>query len=257
VHSHNSPERFWSDPQSYEAVLGVARTARPARRKHLQQRVFGIGRDLPRSLATRRSSGAVIASAVRRSGPHVAFKLAFAEGNRLVDRPSLLRALGDHLAHCRCAYICTPIRAGAGEAATDTITSPRGGKWYNVPFGGSASAHTGESNFSNGGTSKPWPAASNFRSPRASTDRAAGFLPPICRHLQLIAERGRMGWQRASGYNWRALVEADIGRYKRVIGDALRSPTGGQQMTEVAIAAASLTLNRMLELGRPEYVRLT
>src|SRR6266478_3083846 len=33
-------------------------------------------------------------------------------------------------------------------------------------------------------------------------------------HLQLIAERGRMGWQRASGYNWRALVEADIGRYK-------------------------------------------
>jgi hypothetical protein len=66
-----------------------------------------------------------------------------------------------------------------------------------------------------------------------------------------------MGWQRASGYNWRALVEADIGRYKRVIGDALRSPTGGRQMTEVAIAAASLTLNRMLELGRPEYVRLT
>jgi DDE family transposase len=75
------------------------------------------------------------------------------------------------------------------------------------------------------------------------------------RHLQLIAERGRMGWQRASGYNWRAFVEADIGRYKRVIGDALRSRTGGRQTTEVAIAAA--LLNRMLELGRPEYVRLT
>src|SRR4029077_16112384 len=55
------------------------------------------------------------------------------------------------------------------------------------------------------------------------------------RHMQLIAERGRMGWQRASGYNWRALMEADIGRYKRVIGDALRSRTGGRQMTEVAI----------------------
>src|SRR5258707_2175778 len=75
------------------------------------------------------------------------------------------------------------------------------------------------------------------------------------RHLQLIAERGRMGWQRASGYNWRALVEADIGRYKRVIGDALRSRTEGRQTTEVAIAVASL--NRMLELGRPEYVRLS
>ncbi|MGA7866831.1 MAG: IS5 family transposase [Stellaceae bacterium] len=74
------------------------------------------------------------------------------------------------------------------------------------------------------------------------------------RHLQLIAERGRMGWQRAYGYNWRALVEADIGRYKRVIGDALRSRTKRRQTTEVAIAVASL--NRMLELGRPEYVRL-
>jgi hypothetical protein len=74
------------------------------------------------------------------------------------------------------------------------------------------------------------------------------------RHLQLIAERGRMGWQRASGYNWRALVEADIGRYKRVIGDTLRSRTKPRQTTEVALAVASL--NRMLELGRPEYVRL-
>ena len=50
-------------------------------------------------------------------------------------------------------------------------------------------------------------------------------------------------------------VEADIGRYKRVIGDALRSRTKGRQMTAVAIAVASL--NRMLELGRPTYVRLT
>jgi len=75
------------------------------------------------------------------------------------------------------------------------------------------------------------------------------------RHVQLIAERGRMGWQRVSGYNWRALVEADIGRYKRLIGDALRSRTKGRQMTEVAIAVA--LLNRMLELGRPKYVHLT
>jgi hypothetical protein len=35
-------------------------------------------------------------------------------------------------------------------------------------------------------------------------------------HLQLTAERGRMAWQKASGYNRRALVEADISRYKRV-----------------------------------------
>jgi hypothetical protein len=74
------------------------------------------------------------------------------------------------------------------------------------------------------------------------------------RHLQLIAERGRMGWQKASGYNFRALVEADISRWKRVIGDGLRSQTDRRQDTEVAVAAG--VLNRMLELGRPEYVRI-
>jgi hypothetical protein len=73
-------------------------------------------------------------------------------------------------------------------------------------------------------------------------------------HLRCIAERGRMGWQRASGYNWRALVEADISRWKRVIGDGLRSQTDGRQATEVAIAAD--VLNRMLGLGRPNYVRI-
>ena len=74
------------------------------------------------------------------------------------------------------------------------------------------------------------------------------------RHLKIIAERGRMAWQKAAGYNWRALVEADISRFKRVIGDGLRSRTDRRRATEVAIAVS--TLNRMLELGRPEYVRL-
>jgi hypothetical protein len=74
------------------------------------------------------------------------------------------------------------------------------------------------------------------------------------RHLQCIAERGRMGWQKAPGYNWRALVEADIARWKRVIGDGLRSQTDGRQATQVAIAADAL--NRVLDLGRPEYVRI-
>jgi hypothetical protein len=73
-------------------------------------------------------------------------------------------------------------------------------------------------------------------------------------HLRCIAERGRMGWQRASGYNWRALVESDVSRWKRVIGDGLRSRTDGRREAEVAIAAG--VLNRMLDLGRPEYVRI-
>jgi transposase len=74
------------------------------------------------------------------------------------------------------------------------------------------------------------------------------------RHLQSIGEHGRMGWQKASGYKRRALVEADISRWKRVIGAALRSQTDGRRATEVAIAAAAL--NRMLDLGRPDYVRI-
>ena len=74
------------------------------------------------------------------------------------------------------------------------------------------------------------------------------------RHLRYIAERGRMGWQRVSGYNWRALVEADISRWKRVIGDGLRFQTDGRQATEVAISVD--VLNRMLDLGPPEYVRI-
>ena len=73
-------------------------------------------------------------------------------------------------------------------------------------------------------------------------------------HLRSIAECGRMGWQKATGYKWRALVESDIARFKRVIGDGLRSRTDGRQATEVAIAAG--VLNRMLDLGRPEYVRI-
>ena len=74
------------------------------------------------------------------------------------------------------------------------------------------------------------------------------------RHLHLIRERGRMSWQKASGYNRRALVEAMIGRFKRVIGDALRFRTDQRQETEVAIAI--LVLNRMLELGCPTSVRI-
>ena len=63
-----------------------------------------------------------------------------------------------------------------------------------------------------------------------------------------------MGRQNASGYNRRALAEAAVSRYKRVIGDALRSRTDRRRATEVAIAVQAL--NRMLELGHPKSVRI-
>ena len=74
------------------------------------------------------------------------------------------------------------------------------------------------------------------------------------RHLQSIAEHGRLGWQKRSGYNQRALVETSISRLKRVIGDALRLRTDRRRATEIAIAVQ--TLNRMLELGRPKSIRI-
>ena len=84
---------------------------------------------------------------------------------------------------------------------------------------------------------------------------AAVIVPPRSSAVPSeVAERGRMGWQRASGYNWRALAESDVSRWKRVIGDGLRSQTDRRQASEVAIAAN--VLNRMLELGRPKYVRI-
>ena len=74
------------------------------------------------------------------------------------------------------------------------------------------------------------------------------------RHLELIAEKGRMAWQKASGYNRRARAEAAIGRFKRGIGNGLRSRTDERRATEVSVAVHAL--NRMLELGRPNYVRI-
>jgi hypothetical protein len=101
------------------------------------------------------------------------------------------------------------------------------------------------------------PAAVVIIPPRSSAvpSQAAETAPTQRdRHIVRIADLGRLGWQRASGYNHRALIEADISRWKRVIGDALRSRTDGRQATEVAIATN--VLNCMLDLGRPEWTRL-
>ncbi|HYI84842.1 MAG TPA: transposase [Acetobacteraceae bacterium] len=74
------------------------------------------------------------------------------------------------------------------------------------------------------------------------------------RHLQGIAEHGRMGWQKRSGYTRRARAEATIGRWKQVIGDGLRARTDERRATEANVAVHAL--NRILEFGRPNYVRI-
>jgi hypothetical protein len=62
------------------------------------------------------------------------------------------------------------------------------------------------------------PRATAVPSPMAETDPTQRD-----RHIQVIAEQGRMGWQRTSGYNARAGAEGAMSRYKRILGDTLRS----------------------------------
>ncbi|MGY0794647.1 IS5 family transposase [Azospirillum argentinense] len=102
------------------------------------------------------------------------------------------------------------------------------------------------------------PEAAVVAPPRADvvlSDTAATAPTQRDRHIQMIAENGRMAWQRDSQYNVRARVEGQIGRWKQVIGPALRFHADEAQATEVAIAAA--VLNRMLDLGRPNSVRVS
>ena len=74
------------------------------------------------------------------------------------------------------------------------------------------------------------------------------------RHIAAIADPGRMSWQKASGYNRRALVDAAISRYKRILGGELRARSLSAQRTEVAIGVR--VLNRMVEARMPETVRV-
>jgi len=62
-----------------------------------------------------------------------------------------------------------------------------------------------------------------------------------------------MARQRASGYTTRARAKAAIGRFEQVIGGGLRSRTDEHRATKVDVAVHAL--NRMSELGRPNYVR--
>ena len=55
-------------------------------------------------------------------------------------------------------------------------------------------------------------------------------------------------------YNKRAGVENQMARWKGILGEALRFHGDAAEATEVAIAVA--VINRMLDLGRPNSVRI-
>src|SRR4051794_29631704 len=73
-------------------------------------------------------------------------------------------------------------------------------------------------------------------------------------HVRIIAEKGRMAWQKATGYGRRSLAETAVGRYKAIIGPKLRARTLLAQQGETVIAAE--VLNRTIRVPKPISIRI-
>jgi len=96
-----------------------------------------------------------------------------------------------------------------------------------------------------------------------SSDGNGGSVQsPRDRHIQLVerrgspdvAERGRMGWRRETGYGRRNQAETAMFRYKHLIGPKLRARSLPAQQGKVAIAVA--VLNKMIRTAKPVSVRV-
>jgi transposase len=74
------------------------------------------------------------------------------------------------------------------------------------------------------------------------------------RHIAEIETKGRMAWQKSTGYNQRSRVETQMGRWKAVIEPKLKARHFDIQKTEAKIGVH--ILNRMTELGRPQFKRV-
>jgi hypothetical protein len=95
-----------------------------------------------------------------------------------------------------------------------------------------------------------------FPPPKNAVASPQSALAPSVRdsHIAEIETRGRLAWQKSSGYNKRSRVETQMGRWKAVIGPKLRARNFENQKTEANIGIR--VLNRMTELGRPEFQRV-
>jgi hypothetical protein len=144
------------------------------------------------------------------------------------------------------------VDADTGQIVAAALTSPDADDAAQVgplldQIGGTVASFTGDGAYDQGGVydavAQHHPDAAVIIPPRSDavlSETAATRPTQRDRHLQVITEHGRMAWQKASRYNRRARAEAAISRYKRVIGDALRSRTDPCRATEVAIAVEVL-----------------
>ena len=93
--------------------------------------------------------------------------------------------------------------------------------------------------------------------PRASAvpgTEDAGAQSQRDRHIRIIAEKGRMAWQKATGYGRRSLAETAVGRHKAIIGPKLRARILPAQQGEAAMATE--VLNRMIRVAKPISMRI-
>ncbi|WP_377810317.1 IS5 family transposase [Azospirillum sp. A29] len=87
------------------------------------------------------------------------------------------------------------------------------------------------------------------RSSAAPSDTAESAPTQRDCHIQLIYERGRLGWQRAVHYGRRSLGEVAMMRYKQLIGRCLRARILPTQKVEATVGCK--VMNIMTSLGMP------
>ena len=77
----------------------------------------------------------------------------------------------------------------------------------------------------------------------------AGHSPMRDRAVRRVRRVGRRQWKKDVGWHRQARAENAFFRYKRMLGDDLRSRGADAQVVEARLACN--ILNRMIELGRP------
>jgi len=92
------------------------------------------------------------------------------------------------------------------------------------------------------------------RSTAVPSNKAEAAPTQRDRHLRMIRERSRRGWQKAVKYGRRSLGEVAMMRYKTLIVRRLRARTLPTQTTEAA--AACKVINVMTHLGMPVSQRI-
>jgi len=119
-------------------------------------------------------------------------------------------------------------------------------------------AYDGEPTYAAVAARQPHPPPDVVVPPRASaapsSDRAGSSQSPRDRHIQLMAERSRMEWQRVTEYGRRNQAETAMFRYKHLIGPKLCARSLSARRGEVAIAVA--VLNQMIRTAKPVPVRI-